>query len=41
MADRGVSGPGLKVVANGRSSKEIADYDENCIHKVSTYRRKL
>lgn len=36
MAERGTTGLGLKVIANGRSSQDSADYDENSIHKVST-----
>lgn len=34
MADKGTSGPGLKVIANGRTSPNTEAYDENTIHKV-------
>ncbi|XP_076072421.1 ras-related protein Rab-37-like isoform X8 [Mytilus galloprovincialis] len=34
MADKGTSGPGLKVIANGRTSPNTEAYDENTIHKT-------
>ncbi|XP_071131445.1 ras-related protein Rab-37-like isoform X4 [Mytilus edulis] len=34
MADKGTSGPGLKVIANGRASPNSEAYDENTIHKT-------
>lgn len=38
MADKGTAGPGLKVIANGRTLPTEEAYDENSIHKVCTYR---